>query len=307
MKDIFCDICPRACRVDRNAGEKGFCGAGNTATISHIQRHFFEEPPISGKNGSGAIFFGGCNLKCVFCQNKSISRTSEGKELTADALADLFLSVNDCGVHNINLVTPTPHIKVIIKALERVKDRLTIPVVYNTSSYENESVIDALCGLVDIYLPDIKYASDSVSEKYSSAPGYASYAFKALEWMLMQKGRFTVDEDGILKEGTIVRHLCLPSNAKDSEELLRRLSVYLEKYDFRISLMSQYTPDFLGTDAEKFREINRKITTLEYNRILMLSEKLGFDGYFQEKASANKKYTPDFDITKFKESEILKI
>lgn len=302
-----CNICPRACRVDRDAGEIGYCGVGRLATVSHVAKHYYEEPPISGRCGSGTIFFGGCNLRCVYCQNRDISREPCGKTLDVKELSDLFLRVGESGAHNINLVTPTPYSRVVIAALERVKHRLSVPVVYNTSAYENISVIDSLSGIVDVYLPDLKYFSDELSVRYSNAKGYFDTAFAAIGRMIEQQGRIELDENGILKKGTVVRHLCLPSHSKDSEEVLRHLSCYLGKYDFRLSLMSQYTPDFLGERTVDYREIGRRITSLEYNRTLSLAETLGFHGYFQARDSASKKYTPDFDTQKFIESEEIMI
>ena len=303
----YCNICPRGCPVDRSAGEKGYCGCPFDAVVSHVSRHFYEEPPISGKNGSGTVFFGGCNLRCVFCQNREISRSVEGKQLNADSLSKLFLRIGESGVHNINLVTPTPYAHVIASALEKVKHRINVPIVYNTSSYENAETIDMLSGLVDIYLPDIKYFSDEISQRYSNAPDYSAVAFAALERMLSQQPKLVLDENGILKNGVIVRHLCLPSASKDSVKLLERLSGYLDKYDFRLSLMSQYTPDFLGELSTKYKEINRRITSLEYNRILNTALDLGFDGYFQGREAASAKYTPNFDPIAFGEREFTEI
>ena len=302
-----CNICPRECKADRSAGEIGYCGCPSDAVVSHVSRHFFEEPPISGKNGSGTVFFGGCNLRCVFCQNRDISRSVEGKHLNADSLSELFLEIADSGVHNVNLVTPTPYAPVIAGALEKVKHRINVPIVYNTSSYEKAEVIDMLSGLVYIYLPDIKYFADELSVRYSNAPRYAEVAFSALERMLSQHPKFVLDENGILKKGVIVRHLCLPSASKDSINLLDRLSRYLDKYDFRLSLMSQYTPDFLGEISEKYKEINRRVTSLEYNRVLNAATSLGFDGYFQGREAASAKYTPNFDPIAFGEREIIEI
>lgn len=286
--------------------EHGFCGAGSRASVSHVCKHFYEEPPISGTKGSGAIFFGGCNLKCVFCQNRSISRSADGKELDASALADLFLRVAESGVHNINLVTPTPHAYIIAKALERVKDKLTVPVVYNTGSYECVDTIKMMDGLCDIYLPDIKYASNELSVKYSNASDYPNTAFLALEEMLRQQPKY-VTENGILMHGVIARHLCLPSCSKDSLALLDRLSQYMKDFELRLSLMSQYTPDFLAEDREKYKEISRRITGLEYDRVAKKALTLGFDGFFQERSSATKSFTPSFDSDSFKKSERIDI
>ena len=303
----ICNICPRRCKVDRLLGEIGYCGCPADAVVSHVSRHLYEEPPISGSRGSGTVFFGGCNLRCVFCQNREISQAVAGKRLNAKGLSELLLQIDGSGVHNINLVTPTPYTQVIARALEKVKHRLHVPVVYNTSSYENAETVDMLSGLVDIYLPDIKYFSDELSVRYSNASGYAEVAFSALERMLSQQPNFVLDENGILARGTIVRHLCLPGASRDSVMLLERLSTYLEKYDFRISLMSQYTPSFLGELSTKYKEINRKITSLEYNRVLDRAHSLGFDGYFQGREAASSEYTPKFDPIAFGEREKIEI
>lgn len=303
---ISCSICPRECRVDRSKDECGFCGAGRDAVVSHVCKHFYEEPVISGSDGSGAIFFGGCNLSCVFCQNKSISRRAEGKRFDAETLADLFLRIEDSGVCNINLVTPTPHAYVIAEALEKAKHRLSIPVVYNTGTYESVDTVRMLDGLVDVYLPDLKYADPDIAVKYSGVKNYPETAFRALEEMLSQQGRCVI-EDGLIKKGVIVRHLCLPSNSKDSLALVDRLSSYLGKYDLRLSLMSQYTPEFLGDGAVRFKEIDRRITGLEYGRVMKRVTDLGFEGFFQERESASKRFTPDFDAEQFKKSERIEI
>jgi len=302
----LCNICPRRCRVDREKDERGFCGAGRDASVSHVCKHFYEEPPISGECGSGAVFFGGCNLSCVFCQNKEISRAAKGKSLDAYSLAELFLKVQESGVHNINLVTPTPHARVIAEALGIVRHRLTVPVVYNTGAYETVDTLKMMDGLVDVYLPDIKYANEEIALKYSGIRKYPETAFAALEEMLLQQGRCVI-EDGLIKKGVIVRHLCLPSLSRDSLSLIERLSCYLGKYDFMLSLMSQYTPDFLLGDAERFGEINRRITGLEYGRVSRRAVELGFEGFFQERCSASKSFTPKFDADGFGRSERIDI
>ncbi len=301
MKNRECNICPRHCNVDRSSGERGYCGAGPLATVSHISRHFFEEPPISGTKGSGTVFFGGCNMRCVFCQNKVISGTVDGRDYDFESLAELFIEVAESGVENINLVTPTPHLKTVIPALRKAKPNIKIPVVYNTSSYESPDMIDELSDLIDVYLPDLKYFSEDLSSRYSNAEKYFKTASEAIEKMLSKKPCFSLREDGILASGVIVRHLVLPTHRKDSEQILEHLASFKEKYDFRLSLMSQYTPDFLGEDSTKFKEIARRITTLEYNRILDKAISLGFQGYFQDRESAKTDYTPDFDTKKFKE------
>ena len=188
----YCNICPRGCPVDRSAGEKGYCGCPFDVVVSHVSRHFYEEPPISGKNGSGTVFFGGCNLRCVFCQNREISRSVEGKQLNADSLSKHFLRIGESGVHNINLVTPTHFIGVLLPILERLKSsgELRIPIVYNSSGYERVESLRALDGLVDIYMPDFKYASGELAERYSAAPDYPEVAEAAIREMIRQRGRY---------------------------------------------------------------------------------------------------------------------
>ena len=288
----ICNICPRACGVDREM-RHGFCASGEHAAVSRVSLHIWEEPSVSGTHGSGTIFFSGCNLRCVFCQNKAISRgDANAKIYDADALAELILSVEAMGAHNINLVTPTHFVKTIAKALETIKPRLTIPVVYNSSGYELASSLEMLDGLVDVYLPDFKYASSELAAKYSSAPDYPEIARAALAQMYSQTGSVTFDEAGMITRGVIVRHLVLPSHRKDSIAVLDTLAELLPIKDIRLSLMSQYTPEF-AADCE-YRELHRRVTTFEYNSVLEHALSLGFEGYFQHRSSASASYTPDF-------------
>ena len=288
----ICNLCPRACGVDRES-RLGFCASPESAAVSRVSLHMWEEPPISGERGSGTIFFSGCNLRCVFCQNKAISRgAADAKIYGADALSELFLSVEEMGAHNINLVTPTHFVSTVSKALEMVKSRLSIPVVYNSSGYELASSLRMLDGLVDVYLPDLKYASGELAAKYSSAPDYPEIAKAALREMYRQTGAASFDEAGMITRGVIVRHLVLPSHRKDSIAVLDTLAELLPIKDIRLSLMSQYTPEF-ATDCE-FRELHRRVTTFEYNSVLDHALSLGFEGYFQHRSSASASYTPDF-------------
>ena len=288
----ICNLCPRACGVDRES-RLGFCASPEDAAVSRVSLHMWEEPPISGERGSGTIFFSGCNLRCVFCQNKAISRgAADAKIYGADALSELFLSVECMGAHNINLVTPTHFVPTVSKALEKVKSKLSIPVVYNSSGYELASSLRMLDGLVDVYLPDLKYASGELAAKYSSAPDYPEIAKAALREMYRQTGAVSFDEAGMITRGVIVRHLVLPSHRKDSIAVLETLAELLPIKDIRLSLMSQYTPEF-ATDCE-FRELHRRVTTFEYNSVLDHALSLGFEGYFQHRSSASASYTPDF-------------
>jgi len=253
--------------------------------------HHWEEPCISGKNGSGAIFFSGCTLKCVFCQNKEISRQPKGTEMTERQLANLFLQLQDKGAHNINLITPTHFTKQIISALNIVKHKLYIPVVYNTSGYETVDTLKMLSGYVDIFLPDFKYYDSFLAEKYSKAPDYFEIASKAICEMFRQVGKYTEDENGILKKGVIIRHLVLPACRHDSVKILEEIKKLLPISDIRLSLMSQFTPDFV---PKEYPELSRRITTFEYNSVLKKATELGFEGFFQSRESAVTSYTPDF-------------
>ena len=289
-----CSLCPHRCGAvrDDTHGE-GRCRMPALPKVARAALHFGEEPCISGTRGSGTVFFSGCNLRCVFCQNKAISRGDADATLySIDALADLFMSVEAMGAHNINLVTPSHFVLSISKALEKIKGRLSIPVVYNSSGYELTASLKMLDGLVDVYLPDFKYASGELAQKYSSAPDYPNIARSAIAEMYRQVGAVCFDNDGIIKKGVIVRHLVLPSHRKDSIAVLDTLSELLPIKDIRLSLMSQYTPEF-ATDSE-YKELHRKVTSFEYNSVLDHALELGFDGYFQHRSSASANYTPDF-------------
>ena len=287
-----CHLCPRQCGVDRSV-TVGFCGQPSNIQVAKATLHRFEEPPISGTRGSGTVFFRGCSLRCEFCQNKKISRApSDGQTVTPAELAEIFLSLQAEGAHNINLVTPTHFSDGVREALLLAKDRLRIPVVYNTSGYERVEVLRGFEGLVDIYLPDFKYSSPAPAEKYSSAPDYADFCEQALLEMFRQVGRFELTEDGLLKRGLMVRHLVLPSARKDSLAVLDRLATLLPRDEFLLSLMSQYTPEF-ALDSPH-RELHRRLTAFEYDSVLSHAQALGFLGFMQGRASSSTKYTPDF-------------
>lgn len=292
----LCNLCPRKCNIDRSAS-RGFCGEGKALRVARIAPHFFEEPPISGKNGSGTVFFCGCNMRCVFCQNKDISHGSGlGKEYSRKELAKAILELQESGVHNINFVTPTHFADKIADIIGELKARgsLKIPVVYNTSGYESAETLKMLDGLVDIYLPDLKYFSPELSKKYSSAPDYFEVASSAIAEMLRQRGkyRYSSEDPSLLDSGVILRHLVLPSHRRDSEKALTELAKIVNPADLLISVMSQYTPDFAG-ECE-YTELHRRITSFEYSYVCERAIALGFDGFMQARASASKKYTPDF-------------
>ena len=286
-------MCPRGCLVYRNAGERGFCGATNEYFIGSADLHFYEEPCISGTQGSGAIFFSGCNLRCVFCQNRDISREILGKKYTDDELISKMLELEDRGAHNINLVTATPYSLFLANTLEKAKKHLKIPIVYNCGGYESIESLRALDGLIDIYLPDFKYFNDAISRSYSSAPDYATVAGEALKEMHRQVGKLALDEKGIATRGLIVRHLVLPACREDSKQVLTYISEILPPEDVTLSLMRQYTPDFADESAPK--NLRRRLTSFEYEDVLNYALSLGFDGFSQGKESAKTDFTPEFD------------
>ncbi len=287
-----CSLCPRNCNAVRYADSgEGYCKCGYLPKIARAAPHMWEEPCISGTKGSGTIFFSGCVLSCVFCQNEKISVGHSGIIITADELISYVKQLEEMGVHNINLVSPTPFIDSIIEAFTKYKPK--IPIVYNTGGYEKAETIRRLDGIVAIYLPDLKYIRNGLSERYSKARNYFEYASSALKEMVRQTGTPVFDDDGIMQRGTIVRHLILPQNTKNSIEVLRYLdSEYGE--DILISLMGQYVP--LGKAAD-YPEINRCITAREYNKVLSVLEELDLDGFAQELDSAKKDYVPDFDLS----------
>lgn len=288
-----CTLCPRRCSVDRSE-KVGFCGADNEMKVSKIMLHRWEEPCISGTDenrGSGAVFFSGCSLRCVYCQNKKISRAVTGESFSPEDLGKKLLELQSSGAYNINFVTPTHYTHRITEALELIKNELKIPVVWNSSGYECPDVIRSLEPYVDIFLTDFKYLSPELSKKYSNAENYGEYAEKALFEMVKITGKPRFDEEGMLKKGTVVRHLVLPGARRDSADVLRLIRNTVGAENVILSLMAQYTPEFL---EDGFREINRRITTFEYGKVLDEALSLGFDGYFQERDSATSKYTPEF-------------
>lgn len=289
-----CFLCPRRCGADRET-EKGYCGCDSRVRIARVGRHFWEEPCISGKNGSGAVFFIGCPLHCVYCQNREISagacNLSPGRSFDISALSELFLHLRDIGCHNINLVTPTPYTDKIALALRAVKPNLHIPVVFNCGGYESVPALKMLEGLVDIYLTDFKYASGELAARFSAAEDYPQVAAEALAEMLRQTGTPRFGADGMLESGVIVRHLVLPGHRADSMQVLDRIRAEAGG-EVLLSLMSQYTPNGAETG---FRELSRRVTTFEYESVVKYARALGFEGYTQERSSAESGYTPEFD------------
>lgn len=291
-----CLLCPRECRVDRPLGKLGFCHEGDAMRVARYSIHMWEEPPVSGKRGSGTIFFGGCNLRCEFCQNRAISHSNTlGKSVSVDELCDIMLELYEMGAENINLVTPTHFSDKIALSLEKIKKDLPIPIVYNSSGYESVESLRRLDGLVDVYLPDYKYYSNELAEKYSSAPNYREIAEAAILEMYRQVGSAILDERGIIQKGLIVRHLLLPSCRKDSTQVVKRISELLPTKDFFISLMSQYTPDFAIEANAPHKELHRKITSFEYNSVVEFAASLGLCGFIQDRSSSTRSFTPDFN------------
>ncbi|MEY8355773.1 radical SAM protein [Lachnospiraceae bacterium 54-53] len=289
-----CSLCPRRCGADRHI-KPGLCGCGPAAKAARAALHHWEEPCISGSRGSGTVFFSGCTLGCCFCQNYHISQKHFGRELTDRQLAGIFLKLQEEGAHNINLVTATQYLPSVLKALDLAKPGLTIPVVYNCGGYESEEVIRLLEEYVDVWLPDLKYFSSGLSSRYSKAPDYFAMASKAVKQMIRQTGAPRFDASGtLMTRGVIIRHMVLPGAKEDSIRLLHWMKDELPEGMFYISLLSQYTPFCHSGD---FPEINRRITSYEYNKVVDEAVRLGLDqGFMQEKSSAREEYTPPFDL-----------
>ena len=293
--DNKCNICPRRCNIDRTHN-KGYCLMNDKIMAARAALHMWEEPCISGERGSGAIFFSGCTLRCVFCQNHDIASAKVGKELSVDELSDVMLRLQDNKADNINLVTPTHFTIPIIKAIEKARNKgLRIPVVYNTSAYENVETLRMLDGIVDVYLPDFKYMSPVLSKKYSHASDYAEVAKAAIAEMVRQTGKAVFvngEEDNLILSGTIVRHLTLPGCMADSMQILKYLH---ETYGdmIYISIMNQFTP---LSNLEKYPELNRRITDVEYETLVDYAIDIGIEnGFIQEGNTAEESFIPAFD------------
>ena len=288
-----CHLCPRNCGVDRLTGQKGFCGVDAGIMVARAALHMWEEPCISGKEGSGAVFFSGCSLGCAFCQNRTISKGQSGKVITVEHLAELFLNLQAQKANNINLVTAGHFLPQVREALILAKEQgLTIPVVYNSSGYEKAEMLRYLEGLVDIYLPDLKYLEADLAGKYSHAKDYPEVAMKALEEMVRQVGMPEFDERGMMKKGVIVRHLLLPGHVRNSKKVLEYLyGTYGDQ--IYISLMSQYTPMPAMKDDP---QLSRKVTDREYDRLLDHAISLGVTNCFiQEGETAKESFIPEFN------------
>lgn len=288
-----CRLCPRNCGINRKE-RAGFCGEKAAIRCARAALHHWEEPCISGTRGSGTVFFSGCCLKCCFCQNYQISQEGLGKKLSPERLAQIFLSLQEQGAHNINLVTGTHFLPGILAALDLARPKLSIPVVYNCGGYEKPEVIQLLDGYVDIYLPDLKYFDSKLSSEYSGAGDYFSVASRAVSAMIAQTGSPVFNEEGIMIRGVLIRHMVLPGSRKDSVSILRWLEENLPKNGFLLSLLSQYTPFYKSSEHPR---INRRLTTYEYEKVLEEAVSLGLTrGFMQEKSSAKEEYTPPFDL-----------
>ena len=283
-----CYLCPRLCGADRSAGETGFCGAPALPVVARAARHDWEEPCISGSRGSGAVFFSGCNLRCVYCQNREISRAIRGKSLDASALRALFARLRDSGVHNLNLVTAAPYADVIAEALEEPPG---IPVVWNSSGYERPETLRMLAGKVDVYLPDMKYADNGLGRTLSAAPDYLETADAAIREMLRQTGPCRFDGEGLLTGGVLVRHLVLPGCLANSKDVLEWFADAFPKGEAMLSLMAQYTPNGFGGPERRLKQEEWQEVT---DYLYMLGIK---NGYVQELSSAEGEYVPAFDGT----------
>lgn len=288
-----CTICPHKCGINRNEGQIGRCKASEKIKIALYSTHNFEEPCISGENGSGTVFFSNCNLNCVYCQNYEISQQGKGKEITIEELAQIFLEQQSKNVENINLVTPTSYTFQIIEAIKIARENgLKIPIVYNTIGYETVETIRKLDGYVDIYLPDLKYAENEKAYKYSKIENYFEIATNAIKEMVRQAGKPEFDENGIMKKGVMIRHLVLPENMENSKKVLKWINDNLKDYVY-ISVMAQYFPTYKAKNDEKYKELNRKLTENEWKQIEDYIDFLGFEnGFVQELGEHEEEYVP---------------
>lgn len=290
-----CILCPRNCGINRDCGSKGFCGESSSVRIARAALHFWEEPVISGDNGSGAVFFTGCNLKCIFCQNASIAASEVGKEVSIETLAEIFLKLQGEGANNINLVTASHYVPQVAESIRIARKLgLEIPIVYNTSSYEKPETLRLLDGLVDIYLPDFKYMDAKLAKAYSKAEGYPEVAQAAIAEMYRQAGKPAFDDAGFMRKGVIVRHLVMPGAVGNAKAVIDYLyGTYGD--NIYISLMNQYTP---MKEFAEYPELNRKVTKREYEKVIRYALDLGVENAFiQEGETAKESFIPAFDLT----------
>ncbi len=285
-----CRLCPRECRVDRLSGQTGFCGQGAGARVAKALPHFGEEPPLTGSRGAGTVFFTGCALRCLYCQNYQISQEGLGEEVSAVALADIFLDLQQRGCHNLDLVSPTPHWPFILEALEVAIPRgLILPIVYNTHGYLSLPLLKLLDGIVDIYLPDMKYGTDETAEQLSQAPGYTSLNRQAVREMFAQTGPLKTDGEGLAFRGLLVRHLVLPGNLSGTSVVLQDLLEISPRIP--LSLMAQYRPIHQAGDHPP---LSRSLNKREYQKALDLVERFGFAEVYIQDLDSSEVYFPDF-------------
>lgn len=288
-----CTICPHECKINRNNGKIGRCKSTNKIKIALYSTHNFEEPCISGKRGSGTVFFSNCNLNCVFCQNYEISQKSRGKEIEVEDLVKIFLKQQEKNLENVNLVTPTSYVPQIIEAIKIAKSKgFNLPIVYNTNGYEKVETIKKLDGYVDIYLPDLKYAKDNLAKKYSKVDNYFEIATNAILEMQRQVGKPKFNEEGVMQKGIIVRHLVLPNYIENSKMVLKWIkeNIYKENY---VSIMAQYFPCYKAKEEKEYEKINRKLTKEEWEEIENYVDKLDFEnGFIQELGEHEEEYVP---------------
>lgn len=289
-----CRLCPRECGADRKKGEKGVCGVSGMGIYgARAALHMWEEPCISGKNGSGAVFFSGCPLRCVYCQNYRIAHAETGKMISTERLAEIFLELQEEKAANINLVTPTHYTPEIIRAVKMARQRgLFVPVVYNCSGYEKVETLKTLEGIVDIYLTDFKYMETETAKRYSRAPDYPEVAKQALLEMVRQTGTAEFDEQGMMKKGVIVRHLLLPNHLKNAKALVEHVHKTYGNQVY-LSLMNQYTP---LPWVKAYPELDRRVTKREYEKLIDYALSIGVEnGFIQEGETAEESFIPDFD------------
>lgn len=287
-----CEVCPHKCKINRKNNKIGRCKASDKVKIALYSTHDFEEPCISGKKGSGTVFFSNCNLNCVYCQNYEISQQGKGKEISIEELANIFLEQQNKNVENINLVTPTSYVPQIIEAIKIAKERgLKIPIVYNTNGYENIETIKKLEGYIDIYLPDLKYSENKLGKRYSKIENYFEIATKAIKEMETQIGNPKFNDEGIMQRGVLVRHLVLPNNIENSKKVLKWMKDNL-KEDTYVSIMAQYFPTFKAK-TEEYKELNRKLNLKEWEEIENYIYELNFkNGFMQELGEHEEEYVP---------------
>lgn len=290
-----CNLCPRNCLVDRSSGHLGFCLAPESFLVAKTMIHNWEEPCIAGENGAGTVFFSGCNLRCVFCQNCEISRGGKGNIMTESELEKAIFDLQDKGAECIEFVTPTHYTDKIASLLLKIKPRLSIPIVWNSGGYESVESLGLLEGLVDIYMPDFKYFDGELAKAYSSAHDYCLIATNAVLEMLRQVGEPAFDDSGKMKSGVLLRHLVLPGHRTDSIAVLDHIADTFGADAVVLSLMSQYTPDFYAESGNcEYKNLCRRVTKFEYDSVMKTALSLGFDGYFQSAQSASKRFTPEF-------------